>query len=136
MTFQMPFLTNDVLIMLLTGIKPRSLRFQGSDFNHLGCLAKFVSQKLTWYCNFVFVSLCVSISVKKYCKKGWKMIGERCYQFGCTIPSSWKTAEQSCRQKGAYLARIASQNELDSILSWIQTVKFTASLTSQRKWSC
>ena len=61
------------------------------------------------------------------------MIGDRCYQFGCTIPSSWKTAEQVCRQKGAFLARIASQTELNAMLSWVQTVK-VASVTASRKF--
>ena len=65
---------------------------------------------------------------KKFCRKGWKKIGERCFQFGCTIPTSWNAAERKCRQKGAYLARIASKIELDEMFSWVQTIKSSPSM--------
>nr|CAB3263945.1 macrophage mannose receptor 1 [Phallusia mammillata] len=69
---------------------------------------------------FCDIPVCI---VKKYCQAGWREIGGRCFQLGCTIQSSWAQAQQVCKNLGANVARIASKNDLDQILVWTQQVK-------------
>ena len=68
---------------------------------------------------------------RKFCKKGWKAIGNRCYQLGCTIASPWRVAEKECKKIGADLARIGIKIELDAMLIWLQLLKMTGSIPEQ-----
>lgn len=57
---------------------------------------------------------------RKFCKYGWREIGGLCYRLGCTVPSTWESAQAQCHKSGANLARINNRDDMNTIFSWLK----------------
>ncbi|XP_052321006.1 CD209 antigen-like isoform X18 [Oncorhynchus keta] len=59
--------------------------------------------------------------VEKVCPQGWKKLGSSCY-YVSTEKKSWQESRQDCRDRGAHLVVIKSQ-EQQTLVNWLCGVK-------------
>ncbi|XP_045569559.1 asialoglycoprotein receptor 1-like [Salmo salar] len=59
--------------------------------------------------------------VEKVCPQGWKKLGSSCY-YVSTDSKSWEESRQDCRNRGAHLVVINSQ-EKQTLVNWLCGVK-------------